>query len=156
MPQFLPYLDHVNVVVSDLERSLRFYVGILGMEQTFSGDLSGEWIEQVSGLREVSALCAFCQPPGGGARVELLQYRAPNGAALPDNALANTLGVRHFALEVDDIAAWHERLAEAGVKFVSPPVRVPFPVRGACKRLCYLFDPDGVLIELASYDDATD
>lgn len=156
MSQFLSHVDHVNVVVSDMERSLRFYVGALGMEQTFSGELTGEWIEQVSGLAGVSALCAFCQPSGGGTRVELLQYRAPNGAKLPDNALANTLGVRHFALEVDDIAAWHERLAKAGVQFVSPPVRVPFPVRGACKRLCYLRDPDGTLIELASYSDVTD
>ncbi len=152
MTSLPPRLDHVNIVVVDLERSLDFYVGLLGMEQTFTGDLRGEWIETLAGLPGASALCAFCAPPGGGTRLELLEYRAPTGKSLPENSLANTAGVRHLALEVDDIEGWHARLSGAGVRFVSAPVTVPFAVGGARKRLCYLHDPDGVLLELASYE----
>jgi glyoxylase I family protein len=145
-------LDHVNIVVADLERSLAFYVGHLGMEQTFAADLTGEWIATLSGLPEASARCAFCTMPGGGTRLELLEYRMPSGADLAENSLPHTRGVRHLALEVDDLDAWYARLSEAGIHFVSTPVAVPFVVGGNRKRLCYCHDPDGVLVELASYE----
>ena len=144
-------VDHVNIVVADMERSLAFYVGLLGMRVTFEADLEGKWIEAVSGLPHVSARCVFCQPPGGGARFELLQYRTPPGVALADESVANTLGLRHVALEVDDLDGLRARLTAAGVSFVSGPVAVPFPIAGVRKRLCYARDPDGALVELAEY-----
>jgi glyoxylase I family protein len=128
------HVNHVNVVVADMERSLAFYVGLLGMRVTFETHLTGDWIDEVVGLTGVSARCVFCQPEGGG------------------NALANTHGLRHVALEVDDLNAWYAKLTAAGVEAVSPPVTVPFRiVDGIQKRLCYLRDPDGVIIELCEH-----
>ncbi len=144
-------VNHVNIVVADMERSLAFYVGLLGMRVTFEAELTGEWIETVAGLPAVSARCVFCQPSGGGTRFELLQYRTPPGQFLPEASLANTPGLRHVALEVDDLDALYARLHAAGVPFVSPPVAVPFSVVGVRKRLCYLRDPDGALVEIAEY-----
>lgn len=144
-------VDHVNIVVADMERSLAFYCGLLGMQVTFACDLTGEWIETVAGLPGVSAHCVFCCPPSGGTRFELLHYQTPPGLALPENTLANTLGLRHFALEVDDLDSLYARLLAAGAPFVSGPVTVPFSVAGVRKRLCYLRDPDGVLVEIAEY-----
>ena len=62
------------------------------------------------------------------------------------------MGVRHFAFETDDINTLIAKLQAARVRFVSPPVTVPFPVgnRGT-KRLCYFHDPDGTLLEIAEY-----
>lgn len=144
-------VDHVNIVVADMERSLAFYVGLLGMQITFEAELTGDWIEAVSGLPHVSARCVFCQPPGGGARFELLQYRTPPGAEFAAASVASTLGLRHVALAVDGLDSLHARLTAAGVPFVSGPVGVPFPVAGVRKRLCYARDPDGALVELAEY-----
>lgn len=145
-------VDHINIVVSDMERSLAFYVGLLGMHITFEVELEGAWIETVTGLSGVSARCVFCQPLAGGARFELLQYRSPSGETLAATTLPNTAGLRHVALEVDHLDAWYTRLRAAGVPFLSAPVTVPFGVAGSVrKRLCYLHDPDGVLVELADY-----
>ncbi len=144
-------IDHINIVVADMARSRAFYEGLLGMPVTFEAELTGAWIETVTGLRGVSADCIFCQPPGGKVRIELLHYRMPPGISLPDNSLANTMGLRHFALEVEDIGGWHARLSAAGAAFLSPPLPVPFPVVGGRKWICYLYDPDGVLLELAEY-----
>lgn len=144
-------VDHINIVVADMERSLAFYVGLLGMQVTFEAPLTGAWIEAVSGLPNVSARCVFCQPPDGGARLELLEYQSPAGSRLAAEAIANTLGLRHVALAVDDLDGLHARLTAAGVPFVSGPVAVPFPVAGVRKRLCYARDPDGTLVELAEY-----
>jgi len=145
-------VNHLNIVVEDMESSLAFYVGLLGMRQTFDTTLHGEWIEQVVGIPEATAHCVFVMPERGGCRLELLQYWLPEGDILPKNSVANTVGLRHFALEVTDLDGWYERLTAAGVTFVSPPVTVPFRlVDGVQKRLCYLYDPDGVIVELCEH-----
>ena len=145
-------VNHLNIVVADMARSLAFYIGLLGLRQTFEIELQGEWVETVTGLSGATAHCVFVMPRSGGCRLELLQYRAPEGESLAANALANTLGLRHFALEIDDLDAWYEKLRDAGIVFLSPPVTVPFRlVDGIQKRLCYLKDPDGVIVELCEH-----
>src|SRR3954466_14769296 len=98
-------IDHLNIVVADLERSVRFYCDVLGFRKTHDVTMEGAWIEQIIGLRGVKGLVAFVEPPAGGVRIELLEYRTPAGTALPENSRANTRGLRHFALRVDDITA---------------------------------------------------
>lgn len=136
-----------------MERSLAFYVGLLGLRATFEKELYGEWIETIVGLPGARARCVFVQPQGGGCRIELLEYTAPEGASLPENARANTRGLRHLALEVEDLDGWYARLREAGVGFLSPPVTVPFRlVEGIQKRLCYCRDPDETIVELCTHE----
>lgn len=148
-------IDHLNVVVADMARSLTFYCGVLGFTKTKEAQLTGEWIERIVGLKGVRAHAVFIEPPGGGPRIELLNYEAPPGVTLAENSRANTIGLRHFALRVSDIAAMVAKLRAAGVKVFSDPVRVPTGVvefdAGARKTLAYFLDPDGVIIELAEY-----
>src|SRR5689334_17101334 len=98
-------VDHLNIVVADLARSVQFYTEVLGFRKTHDVTMEGAWIEAIVGLRGVKGLVAFVEPPGGGVRIELLEYRAPVGVALPENSRANTPGLRHIAFRVDDIAA---------------------------------------------------
>ncbi len=145
-------VNHLNIVVGDMERTLAFYVGLLGMRQTFDIMLEGDWINAVTGLAGARAHCVFVMPEGGGCRLELLQYLIPNGESLPATTLAHTHGLRHFALEVDDLDGWYKRLLAVGVHFISPPITVPFRiVDGIQKRLCYCHDPDGVIVELCEH-----
>lgn len=148
-------IDHLNIVVTDMERSLRFYCGPLGFAKTKEAQLCGEWIERIVGLKGVQAHAVFIEPPGGGPRIELLRYEAPAGVASAQNSRANTIGLRHFALGVSDIAAMVAKLRATGVEVFSEPVRVPAGVvefaAGARKTLVYFLDPDGVIIELAEY-----
>ena len=147
-------IDHLNIVVSDLERSVRFYCDVLGFRKTHDVVMEGAWIETIIGLRGVKGLVAFVEPPAGGPRIELLQYVTPAGIALPENSRANTRGLRHVAFRVDGIAAMTERLRAAGVTLFSEPVRVPAGVvkfAAGDKTLVYFLDPDGVILELAEY-----
>jgi catechol 2,3-dioxygenase-like lactoylglutathione lyase family enzyme len=145
-------VNHLNIVVADVDRSLAFYVGLLGMQVTFETELIGEWIDTVVGLTGAHARCVFVQPTGGGCRLELLQYIYPPGVTVEPNRIANTLGLRHFALDVNDLDALHRRLTAAGVEAISAPVTVPFRLmEGIQKRLCYLRDPDGVIVEICEY-----
>lgn len=146
-------VDHINLVVKDLERNVAFYRDILGFEVTMRALLRGEWIETIAGLPGVVADCVYLQPPGPGPRIELLQYQSPLSPD-PARQTPNTLGLRHVAFRVDDLDAAYNRLKSLGVEFVSPPVAVPEEVvrhGSGRKRLCYFHDPEGNILELAEF-----
>lgn len=147
-------IDHINIVVADLERSVRFYTGVLGFTELRRATLAGEWIDRIVGLPSVRARAVFIVAPAGEPRIELLCYDAPPGVSVADNSRANTVGLRHIALRVDDVAAMVARLRAAGVTVFSEPVRVPAGVvhhDAGEKTLVYFLDPDGVILELAEY-----
>ncbi len=147
-------IDHLNIVVSDLERSVKFYTEVLGFEMINTVHLEGDWIDSIVGLKGVDADVALIVAPEGEPKIELLCYKSPIGDSIPANSLANTVGLRHIALRVDDIQLSAKKLKDAGVKLLSNPIAVPTtvaapnPVR---KTLCYFHDPDRVLLEIAEY-----
>ena len=147
-------VDHINLVVSDLERSVDFYTNVLGFRETQRAELEGEWIETIIGLETVKASVAYVVSPAGQPRLELLQYHSPIGDVFQANSIPNTLGLRHLALSVDNIDSAVQRLREAGTELLSRPVVVPTDViqhSTGQKILCYFHDPDGVLLELTEY-----
>lgn len=145
-------INHINIVVSSMEASLGFYIGVLGMRETFRCELEGEWIDTVTGLVGAKASCVFVQPPAGGCRIELLQYHFPVGEFHEGNSLPNTRGLRHFALDVNDLESVINRLQQNGIQVFSPPVDVPFRiVDNVQKSLCYTLDPDGVIVEFSQH-----
>ncbi len=147
-------IDHINIVVADLGRSLRFYCDVLGFKPTHDVHLEGGWIDRIVGLNGVKARAVFIVAPAGEPRIELLCYAAPPGVAPGENSRANTIGLRHLALRVDDLAATVAKLRAAGVTLFSEPVRVPGGIvkfAAGDKTLVYFLDPDGVILELAEY-----
>ena len=147
-------VDHINIVVFDLERSLGFYTKVLGFKETHRADLEGGWVESIVGLKGVRANVAYVIAPAGAPRLELLCYESPTGDKLPENSRPNTLGLRHLALQVDDIDTAVRRLKDAKAELISEPVVVPTDVithHEGHKILCYFLDPDGVLLELTEY-----
>jgi len=148
-------IDHINIVVSDLERSVRFYTELLGFKEIRRAYLEGEWIESVVGLKGVNADVVYIIAPGGESRIELLCYRSPAGTTIPENSVANTTGLRHIALRVENLVELADKLKRAGVKMVGTPVTVPQTVvqhEAGDKTLLYFYDPDGVILELAEYN----
>ena len=147
-------IDHINIVVSDLERSIGFYTKVLGFKETHRAYLEGGWVESIVGLKGVRANVAYVIAPAGAPRLELLCYESPSGERLPENSLPNTLGLRHLALQVDNIDTAVRRLKEAEAELISEPIVVPTDVithQEGHKVLCYFLDPDGVLLELTEY-----
>lgn len=148
-------LDHINLVVADLERAAHFYEHVFGWRRGFSAELRGEWIERVSGLPGVQATCLFLESPDGGARIELIRYDSPAGARFKANSHANTFGARHIAFEVEDIEITLAKVRELGLEPLGLVEQVPFRVGNlGAKRLVYFHDFDGVLVEAAAYSTA--
>src|SRR5262245_42202892 len=118
-------LDHVNLVVSDMERSVAFYTR-LGLQPSMDTLISGAWIANLVGLQaqDLKARVVFMEPGAGDARLELIQYLTPIGRGAPENSRPNTIGVRHFAMVVDDLQETYRDLSGSGVTFFSTPQEV--------------------------------
>ncbi len=89
----LNMIDHVNIVVEDIERAARFYGDVLGLSRGFEKTLEGAWIDKVTGVSGARALCVFMEAPRGKngevkTRIELLQFLSPQGAAFELNRRA--------------------------------------------------------------------
>lgn len=147
-------IDHINIVVSDLERSVKFYTELLDFKLFKKAHLQGAWIEAIVGLKDVSADVAYVRAPAGEPRIELLCYKRPIGEKRNINSKANTIGLRHIALQVSDIYALAQKLKDNDVQLLGEPVVVPETAvahEQGQKILLYFYDPDGVLLELAEY-----
>ena len=141
-------LYHTGFVVSDLERSVAFYTGVLGMRvERPPTELAGEWISGVVGYPRTRLRSAFVGI-GDGHSIELLQYLSPAGSRAPNPPDRNRVGAAHAGMIVDDANGWYRRLRSAGVEVIGPPslrdVEYPW-----ARYAFYFRDPDGNWLEFA-------
>ncbi|HEX8521680.1 MAG TPA: VOC family protein [Tepidisphaeraceae bacterium] len=150
----LSRIDHVNLVVTDLDRMIDFYTILLGLKVTKRVTISGDWVAATVGLAEVHADVVYLELPEG-PRIELIRYNAPALQRPADIDRPNAPGLRHFAFAVSDIDGIVSRLRERGVKFFSDIQSVPTTqvtyAGGVRKRIVYFQDPEGNLLELCEY-----
>ena len=139
-------IDHVNIVVSDIRRSTKFFCA-LGFAVQHEGELEGEWISKIVGLDNVRARFASLELPGAETKLELIQYHSPTSPNDSEGGMAHKLGIRHIAFRVDDLDSIHAKLCDMGIEFLSD-VQSYEPTR---KKLVYFYGPEGILLELAQY-----
>ncbi len=123
-------LDHVTLVVKDLDKSRRFYVDVLGMRETRRPAFSfeGLWFQ------------------AGTTQIHLIKEYAGSGPA--GNLVAaerRTARTHHFAFEVDDAEATIAWLKKCEVKILDGPKPRPDGYMQV-----FVEDPDGHVVELCS------
>lgn len=136
---------HTGFQVADLDRSVDFYVGLLGLELRSRHVTDAPYIGELVGYPGVELNVAFVGIPGSEHWLELLEYRNVNREAV-DPANANP-GTAHICLTVTDLRGLHARLEQAGVEFVSGPV-MPTAGINQGRLALYMKDPDGIRVEL--------
>src|SRR5947209_3781805 len=142
-------IDHVNIVVQDLDRMVAFYRDALGLKETKHVTITGAWVAVTVGLADVHADVVYMELESG-PRVELIRYNRPSADRPEGVGQPNAPGLRHMAFRVDDIDAAVARLRTAGVRFFSDVQQVPETqvtyAGGIRKRLIYFADPEGNLL----------
>jgi catechol 2,3-dioxygenase-like lactoylglutathione lyase family enzyme len=136
---------HTGFHVADLDRSLDFYVGLLGLELRSRQVTDAPYIGELVGYPGVELHAAFVGIPNSEHWLELLEYRKV-GREVVDPANANP-GTAHICLTVENLPALHRRLGDAGVEFVSAPVMPTVGINEGRLAL-YMKDPDGIRVEL--------
>jgi catechol 2,3-dioxygenase-like lactoylglutathione lyase family enzyme len=135
--------DHVGITVADLDAAAAFFVG-LGCEVEGRTFVEGEFLETVCGIPDSRTEIVMLRPPGGGSMIELSSFIRP--ATLPGSpaAMANEVGLRSVAFEVDDLRALVERLAADGYGLVGG-----IGDYENTWRMAYVRGPEGVIVALA-------
>jgi glyoxylase I family protein len=135
--------DHTGITVSNLERSLAFWQGVLGFELSHRAHHTGELASEVTGVPGAEISIAVLKAPGH--RIELLEYHAP-----PDRKRAQLrpcdIGSVHIALTVDNLDALLSRIAASGWNAAGQPQTLQSGPN-AGRRIVYVRDPDGTTIE---------
>lgn len=135
-------IRHTGIVVSDLEQALHFYVDLLGLKVTKRMDESGEYIDNISGLKNVRVTTVKMAAEDGNL-IEILYYHSHQRKSAKNRETCET-GISHIAFTVENVDAEYERLSKAGVPFNSTPQKSP----DGYARVTFCRDPDGTLIEL--------
>ena len=139
-------MDHVAIMVSDLERAYHFYHDLLGMEKReYYEEKHIEGVSEVLGLSGVQMkiyIMSSPSNPGVTLHVTALDHpESPTGR--PE---IHHVPSTHICFTVDDIEATYESLKARSVEFVSPPVH--YPAQAGGWGICFVYDPDGNLLEL--------
>ena len=109
--------DHVGITVADLDTVTAFFVG-LGLEVEGRMFVEGEFIDSVIGILDSRTEIVMLRPPDGGTGLELSSFVRPDHEPGSPAAMANELGLRNVAFEVDDLQAAVDRLAADGYGLV--------------------------------------
>lgn len=120
-------IHHVAVIASDYARSKRFYVEQLGLHVL------------AENYRAARASWKLDLALPDGSQIELFSFPDPP----PRRSRPEACGLRHLAFMVQDVAAWRERLADAGI--ATEAIRLD---EFTGRRFLFFADPDGLPLEL--------
>jgi catechol 2,3-dioxygenase-like lactoylglutathione lyase family enzyme len=135
--------DHVGITVADLDAATAFFVG-LGLEVEGRTFVEGEFIDTVCGIRDSRTEIVMLRPPCGGTAVELSSFIRPDHDPGSPTAMANELGLRSVAFEVDDLQAAVDRLAADGYGLVGGVAQYE-----NTWLMAYVRGPEGIIVALA-------
>ena len=122
--------EHVGMTSSDLDRTIAFYCGLLGLKEVLV-KRTGE-----------GGRIAFLEI--GGVMLEIVEPAA--GAATPAREVPIAeAGIRHITFRVDDVEAVYQKLRAANVEFTVPPRQAMNAE--LIRKVAFCKDPDGIVVE---------
>lgn len=125
-------IDHIAIVVADLEATIALYTKTLGFSHVYREIVTDQGIEAV-GLRTGDSVIELLRPLSEDSPIARFRGAAPTK-------------LHHTAYRVDDVAAELARLKTAGVRLIDET-----PRKGAHGNTIAFLHPQstaGVLIEL--------
>ena len=137
-------LDHVSVVVEDLEAAIAFFAA-LGMTVAGRAPIEGEWVDRINGIEGIRVDIVMMKTPDGHGQLELTRFRNPPLVPLePTVAPPNALGLRSIMFAVDSVDDTLARLRPHGGELMGDVVQYKEQY-----RLCYVRGPAGIIVALA-------
>jgi catechol 2,3-dioxygenase-like lactoylglutathione lyase family enzyme len=130
--------NHIGQVVTDLNRSKRFYQEVLGFKFWYEiqapEEATAKLVSLASPLRLTAAYMTL-----DGLVLELLYYAAPGAVSAFRRRSMNEPGLTHLSISVDDINATARKAVEYGGQMIAES-DIGFAL--------FIRDPDGQLLEL--------
>ena len=140
----------LGVVVSDVEKSVKFYTEAIGFKEVKGFDVPGDYAKDV-GLTNGKALKVRVLVLGDGdsaTKLKLIEFPGGKSKKNDSEFIDAEFGFRYLTIFINDTGAATKRLDKAGVKPIAKgtqPLPKGFP-EGVF--LTIVRDPDGNLVEL--------
>jgi methylmalonyl-CoA epimerase len=130
----LTKLDHIGIVVKDLQDSIKKYTSLLDLE-----------VKEIEEVDVENAMNRVAFLPIGETNIELVQTTAKTGLAA-DFLKERGEGIHHIALQVKDLNKIFQALRSRGVEFIWDRI-----IKGSRGSIIAVIKPEefnGVYIEL--------
>ena len=140
---------HTNLIARNWKALSQFYQRALCCIPLSPRDLSGEWLDRLTGLSGAHITGEHLLLPGYGEEhptLELFSY--DELCALP--GCINRTGFAHIAFEVDDVGETLARVLQEGGGQIGEMVTAAYP-GGVTAQFVYATDPEGNIVELQSW-----
>jgi catechol 2,3-dioxygenase-like lactoylglutathione lyase family enzyme len=136
-------IRHTGIVVKDMEGALYFYRDLLGFKIVKKMQESGNYIDTVCGVKNVSVTTIKLSADDNNL-IELLYFLSPVSKS---DAVVKGLtdkGFTHISFTVENIDAIYDYLRKAGIHFNSSPQ----VSSDGYAKVAFCRDPEGNFIEL--------
>ncbi len=138
-------IHHAGLVVDDLDAAVTFYRALLDMEVIERDRWRAPAPAEDSAVGLTGSAADGVMLRGSGSYLELWTYLAPDRIGDdPAERGAHERGLRHLAIEVDDVRAALARVVELGGSTMGEPLDID--ADGASAVYCR--DPFGTILEL--------
>ena len=128
-------LRHIGIIVFDIERAIRFYTKIFGMELVKKEILEGDYVETLFNWKDTKLTYAKLKSKGSKVLLELWHFWKP---------VSTDFHLSHLAFTVDNIDEIYNKLKEDKISFLSPPIMSP----DKKVKVCFCRDKEGTLLEI--------
>ena len=134
MKNLISQIDHMGIIVKDLNKSLRPYQELLGIE-----------IKEIEEIQDQEAIYRLAFLPIGGVNIELVETSASDGL-VADFIRERGDCIHHIAFRVDNLEALFNELKDRGIGFVGD--KIVSGSRGSKVAFFKAEEFNGVYIEL--------
>jgi catechol 2,3-dioxygenase-like lactoylglutathione lyase family enzyme len=144
-------VEAVGVTVSDIDRAVAFYSGVLTFQKVSDVEVAGDAFEHLEGV--FGARARVVRMKLGDEQIELTEYLAPRGRPVPVDSRSQDRWFQHVAIIVSDMDRAYAVLRAHNVQHASTgPQRLPDwnPNAGGIKAF-YFKDPDGHTLEILEF-----
>src|SRR5712691_9689184 len=144
-------VDSVGMTVSDMDRAVNFYSGVLSFRKISDTEVAGESYEHLEGL--FGLRMRIVRMRLGEEFITLTEYLAPKGRPIPVDSRSNDRWFQHIAIITSDMDKAYAWLRQNKVEHASSgPQRLPdWNKNAAGVRAFYFKDPDGHPLEILQF-----
>ncbi len=150
-------IRRTTIIVNDMEQSIKFYRDLLGMKVYSEGPLRpSDFIGKLFGISDEKVKYQLVALRGEGSvvgTIGLFSILDPEGKPRQQEQRATSnIGVvivPQTNMMGDEIEQLYQRMKDAGVNIICPPIERDVPGKGMSKRFTCL-DPNGVMLEISS------
>ena len=142
---------HINLIAKNWQKLAQFYIEVFGcIPQYPERDLSGEWIDRMTKIREVKIRGIHLALPGfkEGPTLEIFDYSKTSET--PDLPKINDPGFGHIAFHVANVEETLEKILANGGSCYGELIEKEIEGVGKLKAV-YARDPEGNIVEVQNW-----